>query len=212
MGPACPFRGADSSLMAAAIGLRDGAQRPPAHSRRPVASPCPYRNGRAGSAPTHAGLQAARLTIFVTVLADCAAEFVLCPAGQPSRTGTSSWRSSRRPAGARWSAATSCAKRKMRRSERAPKRFSVPPMPAGRSPVSREPEPLRLPPVEYGLNNIRCDAGERQEPADIGVHAALLLCEIRNRSCLPALDPPTPPMRAHERLDQRLVAARLRRQ
>jgi P4 family phage/plasmid primase-like protien len=38
-----------------------------------------------------------------------------------------------------------------------------------------------------------------------------MLCQIRDRLRLTALDPPAPPVRTHERLDQRLVWARLRR-
>ena len=74
-----------------------------------------------------------------------------------------------------------------------------------------QPQPLRLPPVEDRLDNVRRQAGERQEPADVGVRDALLLRKVGDRLRLPALDLPPPAVRAHERLDQRLVAARLRR-
>jgi hypothetical protein len=52
-------------------------------------------------------------------------------------TGVRSWRSSRRPAGARWSAATCCAKRAMQSSERSPRRRAAPPTPAAHFPASR---------------------------------------------------------------------------
>src|SRR5919106_1106628 len=72
-----------------------------------------------------------------------------------------------------------------------------------------QPQPLRLPSVKHRLDEVRRQAGERQEPADVGVRDALLLRQVGDRSRLPALDPPPPVVRTDERLDQRLVAARL---
>ena len=74
-----------------------------------------------------------------------------------------------------------------------------------------QPQPLRLPPVQDRLHDVRRQAGERQEPADVGVRHALLLRKVGDRLRLTALDPAPPAVRADERLDQRLVAARLRR-
>jgi Integrase core domain/leucine-zipper of insertion element IS481 len=71
--------------------------------------------------------------------------------------------------------------------------------------------PLRLPPVQDRLHNVRRQAGERQDPADIRIRHSLLLRKVGDRLRLTALDPPPPPVRPDERLDQRLVAARLRR-
>jgi hypothetical protein len=58
------------------------------------------------------------------------------------------------------------------------------------------------------FDNVGGQAGERQDPADVGVGHALLLCKVGDRLRAAALDAPPPPMCAHERLDQRLVAAR----
>ena len=68
-----------------------------------------------------------------------------------------------------------------------------------------EPEPLRLLPVKDRLDDIRRQACQRQEPADVGVRDALLLREVGDRLGLTALDPPPPAMRADERLDQGLI-------
>jgi hypothetical protein len=45
----------------------------------------------------------------------------------------------------------------------------------------RQPEPLGLPSVQDPLHNVRRDAGQRQEPADVGVRDALLRREIGDR-------------------------------
>jgi hypothetical protein len=74
-----------------------------------------------------------------------------------------------------------------------------------------EPHLLRLPPVQDCFNDVRRKTGQWKEPADVGVRDTFLLGQIGNRLRLPALDPAPPPVRADERLDQRLVAARLRR-
>jgi hypothetical protein len=71
----------------------------------------------------------------------------------------------------------------------------------------RQPQPLRLPPVQDRFHNVGRQAGERQEPADIGVRDALLLRQVGDRSRVPALDPPPPAVRSNQRLDQGLVAA-----
>ena len=63
-----------------------------------------------------------------------------------------------------------------------------------------EPQTLRLPPVEDRLHDVRRQASQRQEPADIGVRDAFLLRKVGDRLGLPALDPAPPPARAHERL------------
>ena len=68
---------------------------------------------------------------------------------------------------------------------------------------SAKPQPLPLPSVEYRFDDVRREAGKRQEPADVGVRDTLLLCKVRARLRPTALDPPPPPVRAHERLDQR---------
>ena len=72
-------------------------------------------------------------------------------------------------------------------------------------------KPLRLPPVQDRFHNVGRQAGERQEPADVGVRDTLLLRKVGDRLRLTALDLAPPAVRTHERLDQRLVAARLRR-
>jgi hypothetical protein len=43
-----------------------------------------------------------------------------------------------------------------------------------------QPEPLRLPPVEDRLHDVRCRACERQDPADIGVRDALCADRIEH--------------------------------
>ena len=75
----------------------------------------------------------------------------------------------------------------------------------------RQPQPLRLPPIEDRLDDVWCEASERQEPADIGVRDPLLLRKVGDRLRLTALDLPTPPVRSNQRLDQRVVSTRLRR-
>jgi hypothetical protein len=57
---------------------------------------------------------------------------------------------------------------------RNPKRFSGPPTRAAHSQYLRQPQLLRLPPVEHRRDDVRRQAGERQKPADVGVrdHAA----------------------------------------
>jgi hypothetical protein len=72
-----------------------------------------------------------------------------------------------------------------------------------------QPQPLRLPPVEDGLDDVRREAGERQESADVGVGDTLLLRKVGDRFRAAALDPPPPAVRTDEHLDQRLIAARL---
>ena len=57
-----------------------------------------------------------------------------------------------------------------------------------------EPQPLRLPAVEDRLDNVWRQAGERQEPADVGVRDALLLGQVGDRLRAAALDLPTPPV------------------
>jgi hypothetical protein len=47
-----------------------------------------------------------------------------------------------------------------------------------------QPQPLRLPPVENRLHDVGRQAGERQERADIGVRAALLLRKVGDRQGL----------------------------
>ena len=51
-----------------------------------------------------------------------------------------------------------------------------------------QPQPLRLPPIEDRFHDVRRQAGERQEPADIGVRDALLLRKVGDRLGLTALD------------------------
>jgi hypothetical protein len=70
-------------------------------------------------------------------------------------------------------------------------------------------QPPPLPAVEDRLDEVGREAGQRQEPANIGVSHALVLCEVGDRASLPTLDSSPPAMRAHERLDQRVVSARL---
>jgi hypothetical protein len=92
------------------------------------------------------------------------------------------------------------------------------PFPSLLTPVQRpvpqhfsEPEPLRLSPTEERLDDVWCEAGERQEPADVGVRDALLLRKFGDRLRAAALDLAPPAVRTDKGLDQRLVAARLRR-
>jgi hypothetical protein len=70
-----------------------------------------------------------------------------------------------------------------------------------------QPQPLRLPSVEYPFDYVRGETGEREQSADVGVRDALLLRKVGDRPRRPALDPPPPAVRPDERLDQRLVAA-----
>src|SRR5919106_3512279 len=72
-----------------------------------------------------------------------------------------------------------------------------------------QPQPLRLPSVKHRLDEVRRQAGEREQPAHIGVRDALLLRKVGDRLRLTALDLPPPSVRTDERFDQRLVAARL---
>jgi hypothetical protein len=55
--------------------------------------------------------------------------------------------------------------------------------------------------------DVRREAGQRQEPADVGDGDALLLGKVGDRLRLTALDPPPPAMRSNQRLDQGLVSA-----
>jgi hypothetical protein len=64
-----------------------------------------------------------------------------------------------------------------------------------------QPQPLWLPPIQDRLHNVRRQAGEWEQTADIGIRHAVLLGEVGDRLCTPALDPPPPAMRAPERLD-----------
>jgi hypothetical protein len=41
-----------------------------------------------------------------------------------------------------------------------------------------QPQPFRLPPVEDRLNDVRREAGQRQEPADVGVGLAFLRSQV----------------------------------
>jgi hypothetical protein len=68
-----------------------------------------------------------------------------------------------------------------------------------------QPQPLRLPPVEHYLDDIRREAGHREQTADIGVRHALLLREVGDRLRATALDLPAPSVRAHEPPNQGLV-------
>ena len=58
-----------------------------------------------------------------------------------------------------------------------------------------QPQPLRLPPIEDGLHNVRRQAGERQEPADVGVRDAVLLRKVGDGLRLTALDSAPPAVR-----------------
>jgi hypothetical protein len=83
---------------------------------------------------------------------------------------------------------------------------------AARSPASRAASAPSAAARPGSIHIVGRHGGERQEPADVGVRDALLLRNVGDRLRLPALNPAPPAMRADERLDQRLVAARLRRQ
>jgi hypothetical protein len=65
-------------------------------------------------------------------------------------------------------------------------------------------QPLRLPPVENRLDEVRRQACERQKPADEGDRDALVLGEIGDRVRAAALDRPPPPVGADERKYLRL--------
>jgi hypothetical protein len=83
----------------------------------------------------------------------------------------------------------------------------------GQRPVPKhlsKPQPLGLSPVQDRLDDVRRQAREREQPTDVGVRDAFLLCEIGDRLGLSALDPPPPTMRPDERLDQGLISTRLR--
>jgi hypothetical protein len=55
-----------------------------------------------------------------------------------------------------------------------------------------KPQPLRLPAVEDRLHDVGRQAGQREQPAHVGVRDALLLREVGDRLRLTALDPPPP--------------------
>jgi hypothetical protein len=65
-----------------------------------------------------------------------------------------------------------------------------------------KPQHIRLPPVQDRLDDVRREAGERQEPAHVGVGYALLLSQIGERAGLTALDPPAPAVCADQGLDK----------
>ena len=69
-----------------------------------------------------------------------------------------------------------------------------------------QPEPLRLPAVENRLDDIRREAGERQEPTDVGDCHILLLGQVGDRAGLSDFDPPPPSVR-RARLAALLTAA-----
>ena len=56
-----------------------------------------------------------------------------------------------------------------------------------------QPQPLRLAPVQDRFHNVGRQAGERQEPTDVGHRHALLLGEVGDRLRPAALDPAPPP-------------------
>jgi hypothetical protein len=62
----------------------------------------------------------------------------------------------------------------------------------------RQPQSLRLPSIEDRFHNVGRQAGERQEPADVGVCDILLLREIGDRLRAAVLDLPPPPVRPDE--------------
>ena len=51
---------------------------------------------------------------------------------------------------------------------------------------------LGLPAIKDRLDEVRRQAGERKDPADVGVRYALLGGEVSDRHCIAVLDPPTP--------------------
>jgi hypothetical protein len=53
-----------------------------------------------------------------------------------------------------------------------------------------EPEPFRLPSIEDRLDDVRRQACEQQQPANISVRDILLGSEVGDRPGLPTLDPP----------------------
>jgi hypothetical protein len=68
-----------------------------------------------------------------------------------------------------------------------------------------KPQLLRLPSIEDRFHDVRRQAGERQEPADVSVRDALLLRKVGDRLRLTPLDSAPPAMRSIQRLDQGLV-------
>ena len=76
------------------------------------------------------------------------------------------------------------------------------------SPASLSPFGCR--PSRDRLDDVRREAGEREEPADEGDGHALVLGEAGDRRRLNALDLAPPAVGADERIDQCLVAAGLR--
>jgi hypothetical protein len=68
----------------------------------------------------------------------------------------------------------------------------------------RQPQPLRLPPVEDRLDEVGREAGERQQAADVGEGDALVLGEVGDRRRLNALDLAPPEVGADERKYLRL--------
>jgi hypothetical protein len=63
-----------------------------------------------------------------------------------------------------------------------------------------QPQPLRLTAVQDRFHNVRRQAGEREEPTDVGVRDALLLRKVGDRLGLTALDLSTPAMRSDQGL------------
>jgi hypothetical protein len=71
----------------------------------------------------------------------------------------------------------------------------------------RQPQPLWLPTIQDCFDDVRCQASEREQPADVRHRDALLLRKVGDRLRAAALDSPPPAVGPDERLDQRLVAA-----
>jgi hypothetical protein len=66
-------------------------------------------------------------------------------------------------------------------------------------PEPTQPQPLRLPPVQDRLHDVGRQAGEREEPADVGVRDALLLRKVGDRLRLAALNSTSPAVRSKQR-------------
>ena len=72
----------------------------------------------------------------------------------------------------------------------------------GQRPIAQhlsQPQPLRLPAVENGLNNVWGETGEWEQTTDIRVRHALLLRKVCNRPRPAALNSPPPQKLARRR-------------
>jgi hypothetical protein len=70
-------------------------------------------------------------------------------------------------------------------------------------------QPLRLSPIKNRLGDVRREAGQWKETADVGVGHALLPCEVGNRLRAAALDPTPPAVRFQDLVPASAAPSRL---